>query len=154
MKGYDSKKDTEAHIQNVKVLLLWFVNELHLRGIYHDLSKLETPEKEIFDEMTPKLAGSTYGSEEYKGMLADMKPALDHHYKENRHHPEHFSNDIGKMNLVDIVEMFFDWKAATLRHDNGDINKSIEINAKRFGVCDQLKNILHNTVEVLGDFKP
>jgi len=40
--------------------------------------------------MTPKLAGSTYGSEEYKAFLGQMKPALDHHYAVNDHHPEHF----------------------------------------------------------------
>jgi hypothetical protein len=36
------------------------------------------------------------------------------------------------MNLVDIVEMFCDWCAATLRHENGDIKKSLGINQKRF----------------------
>ena len=31
----------------------------------------------------------TYGSDEYKACLTEMKPALDHHYAANRHHPEH-----------------------------------------------------------------
>ena len=45
------------------------------------------------------------------------------------------------MNLIDIVEMICDWKAATLRHNDGNLLKSVEINAKRFGMDDQLKQI-------------
>ena len=76
-----------------------------------------------------------------------MKIALDHHYAENRHHPEHFENGIQEMNIVDICEMIADWKAASLRHADGDIMKSIEINQKRFGYSDELKSILINTVK-------
>ena len=51
------------------------------------------------------------------------------------------------MNIVDICEMIADWKAASLRHADGDIMKSIEINQKRFGYSDELKSILINTVK-------
>ena len=43
--------------------------------------------------------------------------------------------------------MLCDWKAATLRHDDGDIQKSLDINAERFKLSPQLKQILKNTVE-------
>ena len=145
---YDSKEDTIKHIDNVRI----FINELqqHLfdRTNTHDLSKLSEPEKAIFDEVTPKLAKLTYGSEEYKGQLKYMKVALDHHYTENRHHPEHFENGIKDMTLVDLCEMMADWKSATLRHDNGDIYKSLEINQKRFGYSDDMKQIFKNTVKL------
>jgi hypothetical protein len=49
------------------------------------------------------------------------------------------------MTLVDLVEMFADWYAASKRHDNGDILKSIELNKKRFQLGDPLTNILKNT---------
>jgi hypothetical protein len=103
------------------------------------------PEVEYFDTYTPKLAGTTYGSDEYKQLLAELKPALDHHYAINRHHPEHYENGIRGMNLVDLVEMFCDWYAASKRHDDGDIMKSIAINQKRFGYSDDLKAIFENT---------
>ena len=80
-----------------------------------------------------------------------MKPALEHHYKENRHHPEHFENGIKGMTLIDLVEMISDWKAASERHNNGDIIKSIEINQKRFGYSDDIKQILLNTVQTYLD---
>ena len=115
----------------------------------HDKSKLESPELEIFAIYGPKLKKSTYGSEEYKQFLKEMKVALDHHYRHNRHHPEHFENGIRDMNLVDLIEMVRDWKAATLRHNDGDIQKSIEINQTRFGYSDELKQIIQNTVKLL-----
>jgi hypothetical protein len=128
-------------------LLYDIVVELRdVRGPNHDASKLESPEREIFDEYTPKLKETTYGSEEYNTYLKEMQIAINHHYANNRHHPEHFKNGIKDMNLVDIIEMLCDWKAATMRHDDGDILKSIEFNQKRFGYTDELKTIFLNTV--------
>jgi hypothetical protein len=142
---YSSVPDTLKHIDVVKKNIMTVANLLIQRAITHDLSKLKEGEVEYFDIYTPKLAGCTYGSAEYKQFLAELKPALDHHYAENRHHPDHFENGIQGMNLVDIMEMFCDWYAATQRHNNGDIMKSIEINQKRFGYSDELKAILENT---------
>ena len=152
--------ETLKHIRMVSKYLARFAAELMKRAEVHDQSKLEAPERQIFAEYTPKLKGSTYNSPEYKQLLKEMHVALDHHYENNRHHPEHHqflagapdmmvSYPIAKMNLIDIVEMFADWLAATKRHDNGDIMKSIEINEKRFNVPDQLSDVFHNTVGVL-----
>ena len=51
------------------------------------------------------------------------------------------------MNLIDIVEMLVDWKAASERHDNGNIVKSIIHNVERFHLTEQLGSILLNTAE-------
>ena len=80
--------DTFRHIERVRNLLNVCAIELIQRGEQHDQSKLASPEVEYFTEYTPKLATCTYGSDEYKGFLAAIKPALDHHYANNRHHPE------------------------------------------------------------------
>jgi hypothetical protein len=125
--------------------------ELYARAAEHDKSKMETPEVEIFDEFTPKLKGMTYGSEEYKQCLEAMSPALMHHYQKNPHHPEHYANGILGMSLIDVVEMFCDWLAATKRHDDGDIFKSISINAKRFGYDAFFTSLLRNTAIALGE---
>jgi hypothetical protein len=145
----DSTKETLKHIDTVNRILDNVLIELLKRGRNHDSSKLSTPEKEIFDDYTEKLKDCTYGSEEYKDYLKAMKPALDHHYAKNRHHPEHHVGGIAGMNLIDLLEMICDWKAATLRHDDGCIMKSIQINQARFGYSDELKNILWNTVRCL-----
>lgn len=140
--------ETFRHIERVRNLLNLMVAELLRRGELHDQSKLASPEVEVFAEFTPKLAGSTYGSEEYEGFRQDMKPALDHHYANNRHHPEHFKGGVNDMTLIDVLEMLCDWKAASERHNDGNIRKSIEKNADRFGLSPQLVRILENTAEL------
>lgn len=147
--NYDSTKDTLLHIKRVSQLLTEAASELIRRANIHDNSKLESPEKEYFDEYTPKLAGSTYGSDEYKSFLKELKVALDHHYAHNSHHPEHYENGINGFDLFDLIEMFFDWKAATERHNDGNIYKSIKINKDRFKISEQLESILSNTAKRL-----
>jgi hypothetical protein len=141
--------ETMKHKDNVKNYLLFVSRVLELKGRKHDDSKLQEPEQSIFVKYTPKLRNCTYGSKEYKTFLKEMKPALDHHYKANPHHPEYYSNGIKGMNLLDLIEMFFDWMAATKRHADGDIRKSIEINKKRFGYDDLLAQIFNNTVDYI-----
>lgn len=196
---YDSRPDTLAHIGLVGTLLGRVVRDLETRACVHDASKLKSPELEAFDEFTPKLKGSTYGSDEYRAFLAAMKPALDHHYAANSHHPEHYrwhcpacggsfsgpqaplrewgdgtvhrwcprccahggviweaelmdkpERGVRGMSLLDLVEMLCDWIAATKRHADGDIRRSIEINQQRFGYSDEVKAILLNTLPALG----
>ncbi len=175
--NYDSVEETQKHISRVQSLMGLMITELFLNAGMHDESKINSMEKEYFDKYTPKLAGCTYGSEEYKQFLKELKPALDHHYEENRHHPEHYTKyvcngcfteykkeypsvcpgcgysqfqkeeDISQMTLIDLIEMLCDWKAATERHKDGDIIKSLEINKNRFLISQQLSSILYNTVE-------
>jgi hypothetical protein len=145
----DERFRTIRHIETVRNHLNAVVRELLTRAEQHDQSKLQNPEREMFDEYTPLLRASTYGSEEYKGFLAGMSKALAHHYEQNRHHPEHFPNGIQGMNLIDVLEMICDWKSSTLRHADGDIYKSIEINQQRFGYSDELAQLLRNTADWL-----
>jgi hypothetical protein len=145
----ESKFKTMRHIETVRNYIGEIISELIYRQEQHDQSKLQQPEVDIFEVYTPKLRDCVYGSDEYKQYLTEMKPAIDHHNICNRHHPEHYDNGIQGMNLVDLIEMLCDWKAATLRHNTGDIFKSLEINQKRFGFSDELKRILKNTVEDL-----
>lgn len=177
MNSYD---ETAAHINRVRELLKVVEDRLFERGSVHDLSKLQSPEKEMFDQVTGALRGLTYGSPEYKAQLANLKPALDHHYAHNSHHPEHYGYlecnscfgkhpldhklqclgcgngeftrrpNVGGMSLLDVVEMFCDWKAATERHADGSLEKSIQHNRKRFEMSDQLAEIFENTRKELG----
>lgn len=147
MTKFETMCETYQHKGMVHLFINIVVAQLLHRSNCHDDSKLEYPEVDIFTEFTPKLANSTYGSEEYKQFLQEMKPALDHHYAENKHHPEHYQDGIKGMDLIDLIEMMCDWKAASMRHKNGDIIKSIEINQKRFGYSDDLKEIFKNTVK-------
>lgn len=143
--------ETQKHIELVRKFIRLFTDKLTTRGVDHDRLKLKSPEVEIFTEFTPKLAETTYGSDEYKEFLEQMKPALEHHYANYRHHPEHFVDGVNDMNLIDLVEMICDWKASTLRHNDGNLLKSIEINAQRFGMSEQLTQILVNTAKLFDE---
>jgi hypothetical protein len=141
--------ETMLHIQRVRNLLNLVVTNLIKRGELHDQSKLNHPEVEYFTQFTSKLSSTTYGSEEYKRIKDELAPALEHHYANNRHHPEHHKDGINDMTLMDLIEMFVDWKAASERHNDGNIKKSIEVNANRFGLSSQLTRIFENTAREL-----
>lgn len=140
------KMECIKHIHLVRSLLYGMIEELDNRARNHDQSKLESPEAEVFGKYTPLLGDVEYGSDEYKELLDKVKPAIEHHYANNRHHPEHWPNGINDMTLLDLCEMLADWKAATSRNKNGNIRKSIDSNAERFGIDGQLKQILENTI--------
>ena len=138
--------ETLKHIQKVRENIFKMILELEQRMLLHDRSKLESPEREIFGEHYEELGKVEYGSPEYTTLLEKVKPAIDHHYSKNSHHPEFYKNGINDMNLVDVLEMLMDWLAATERNKNGNIRKSIEHNTGRYGMAPQLAQIMQNTI--------
>lgn len=141
--GYGDKTISDAALD--------FCNDIMDRAYRHDESKLHEPEKERFDYVGTHqhLSKHTYGSDEYKKSLEYLGPALDHHYQENDHHPQHFPNGISGMNLMQLVEMWLDWLAACKRNKNGNIYQSLEVNRDRFKISDQLYNVLLNQADVV-----
>jgi hypothetical protein len=184
---YDSTEDTKAHIKTLQDVLGEAIGLLVGRSLSHDASKLEEPEKSLYDKYTPLLRGTTYGTPIYYQYLEEMGAALSHHYENNSHHPEHYHRPddpeiteiveyidrlekanpedralpwlyaylserrsrINGMSLLDVLEMLADWKAAGMRHADGSIEQSLEINRERFEISDQLFEILKNTVREL-----
>jgi hypothetical protein len=150
LENYDSADNIVKHQCRVAEFIYKVIHELEWRACHHDQSKLLQEEKPYFDKATPLLAHLTYGTEEYREALRMIKPALDHHYSVNRHHPEHFSDGMSGMNLVDIIEMFCDWAAASERHEDGDLRESIYHNRERFGYDGVMEAIFENTCMLIG----
>ena len=158
MTEYDSRPETQLHIDRVGDFLDKVITNLQQRKLIHDASKMVEPEWSAFDIATPKLATLTYGSEEYKESLRDLGPALQHHFEFNDHHPEHYENGVQGMSLMALIEMLCDWKAAServkQRTDDPDKVKTfadgLKYNQERFGYSDELAGILTNTVKELG----
>lgn len=155
--SYDSTVVTMAHISSVRAKLEEVVKHLRLRELHHDQSKLEEPEKTHLDAWTPELQSLRYAnadqtglSQEYQNALAGMGEFLQHHYANNKHHPEHWPDGINDMSLIDVIEMLCDWAAAVKRHDDGDLSVSIKVNCGRFKIDPQLGLILANTAQDLG----
>ena len=53
------------------------------------------------------------------------------------------------MDLIQLIELFVDWKAASERHNTGNILKSIEINTNRYNLSPQLQKVFANTAKTL-----
>lgn len=141
-------QDTIAHKRLVAELMLECCSIIAQRGLEHDDSKLETEEFPYFAELTPKLKSSTYNSDQYKGFKEQLKPALDHHYANNRHHPEHFKNGVRDMTLFDLIELMVDIFASSKRQANGNLRKSLEDYQQSYQITEDLKMIMENTMEL------
>lgn len=149
LKEGSTNNETRRHIANVSAVIHAVVCDLLARADAHDRSKLYDPELAFFTKLTEKLAGCTFGSKEHKRNMASLKPALDHHYAVNRHHPEHHSGGINDMTLIDLVEMFCDWKASSKRHNDGNLLKSLDLCSKRFKMSPQMERIFRNTAKAM-----
>lgn len=142
-------RETVNHVTRVGNLMLDAISNLQKRAVNHDRSKFSPEEFDTFAKETPALRSLTYGSDEYKAALERLGPALKNHYLNNDHHPEH-SHGIHQMDLMCLIEMLCDWKAASERHANGNIINSIVHNAKRFGYDDKFALLLARTAANLG----
>lgn len=142
--------ETWQHIHEVRKLLHHMQALLGERAIEHDQSKMFSVEEcAVFAEYTPKLKHIQYGSEEYSKCMAEMGPAIRHHHENNRHHPEAHAHGVRDMDLLDVLEMLCDWKAATLRTKDGDLRRSLQVNRDRFALEPQLAAILANTFPLM-----
>lgn len=147
----DSAPVTQKHIKRVQTLLWQAASELGRRGVAHDRSKFDPIEKGPLDEMQRLIdeeGPAPYGSDEYKRRTELLGPMLKHHYACNSHHPEHYPDGVNGMDLFDVIEMFFDWKAASERGDESSIGLTHSV--ERFKIDPQLAAILANTAERLG----
>ena len=142
-------------------MLECFKKKQYWLGITHDLSKFLPSEfipyaKFFYGKRKKDIRDETgyYKPTDTGDLAFDFAWLL--HQKRNKHHwqwwilpTDEEGIKVFEMPMKYRIEMLCDWKAATLRNKNGDIRKSIEINKKRFGMSDQLTNILLNTLEVI-----
>lgn len=142
---------TYKHIARVRQLLGEFAIEMIKRGDHHDASKFEPVELEPLQRMQDLIDAegqAQFGTDEYKrrtDMLGDM---ITHHRANNSHHPEHYPDGINGMDLFDLVEMFFDWKAASERAESSVMH--LDAACDKYKIDGPLRSILHNTAKRLG----
>lgn len=142
---------THKHIARVRQLLGEFAIEMIQRGDRHDASKFEAVELEPLQKMQDLIDTEgqvPFGTPEYERRTALLGSMISHHRVNNSHHPEHYPEGVAGMDLFDLVEMFFDWKAASERADSTTM--------RLFEACDKyqvdpmLRSILFNTARRLG----
>lgn len=149
-----TQKHLDNHIKTVTEHSLCVLTQLRLiskelenRGLTHDSSKLKLPEVEGW-ACNARCYTVQYGTDEYYENLERIKESLEHHYLHNRHHPEHFSNGVAGMTLVDVLEMICDWRSMASMSST-DIESVLDYQKERFKISDQLMQIIKNTYDWL-----
>ena len=140
-----SEQETRRHIHRVQQLMYRFVHTLLNRCENHDRSKLEEPEKSGFEAMDAE-PYFEYGTPEYYEKQVRYKDVLEHHYRENSHHPEHYAGFIAEMDLVDLLEMLCDWASRRKGLSVLDTIGLVEQQAAHYGFPPMLSSIILNTL--------
>lgn len=146
-----AREITVKHIARVQSLIGSVVDQLLKRADVHDQSKFDDVELwplARMQELIDTEGQAPYGSPEYKRRTDMLGPMTKHHYANNSHHPEHYPNGVNGMDLLDLIEMVCDWKAASERGEESSIGLAHSI--ERFKIEPQLAEILANTIKRQG----
>jgi len=147
---FDFLCDTILHVSEVSENLECFLSELKKRGYAHDRSKFKELEFDAFVSTRDKFKKANYGSKEYKECVDIVKPAVDSHYKKNRHHTGFHKDGINDMTLIDIIEMICDWRAASRRSPDKKFEDTLDYAYNKYGIDKQLQRIINNTFKSMG----
>lgn len=146
-------KELEAFsiIYHHKFVVLQHINiiiqDLIKRAEEHDMSKFSESEFAGLIAAHEDIQAHPFGTPEHEEARKKHSTVFNSHYKENRHHPEHFENGVEGMTLVDLIEMLCDWKSSSMRTSEGSIENSIKSAAEKYNIEPQLLKILENTAE-------
>lgn len=147
--GEQSTEDyIHKHIQSVRKKMSEIAGIIVERAEHHDESKLKDPEFSGFIQMD-KEPRYEYNSQGYKDKMKRFAWLFEHHWANNRHHPEFFKNQGGfesQANIVDIVEMLCDWTSYKKSISYTEAINIVHAQCKRFHFSETMENILLNTL--------
>jgi len=124
--------------------------ELKRRGIVHDKSKFLPIEHDAFVQTRPDFKKANYGTPEYQKCVDAIKPSIDHHYANNRHHTAFHEGGFSDMNFIDILEMLADWKAANRRSPDLNFKDSLPRCYKKYAIPINMQKHIEKTLADLG----
>ena len=148
--AFDTLLETLRHQSDVRAALSEMRADLDRRGFLHDRTKLEELEFWTFTRTRPKFREAEYGSEEYRQCTEEARPAVEHHYAHNRHHVAFHEDGFAGMNLLDILEMLADWKAAAVRSPGLGLRDSLPRAYEKYGIPENMQRHIEATLEYLG----
>lgn len=119
--------------------------ELARRCLVHDNSKLTEGEIDAFIQLPIQNETCT---KPHSPLTEEQKKLLELHWKNNRHHPEHFI-DCHHMDEIDILEMCVDWSARSRQFNTNLIPYVVEQQQKRFNFDKEMFNKILKYCEVL-----
>jgi hypothetical protein len=148
--GMEVLTDLIMHKIEVSENLKEVESELNRRGIVHDKSKFLPIEHDAFVKTRPDFKKANYGTPEYQKCIEAIQPSIDHHYSNNRHHVAYHENGFSDMNLIDILEMLADWKAANRRSPDLNFEDSLPSCYKKYNIPENMQKHIEKTLKYLG----
>lgn len=133
------------HQTLVRKYLLALARELEARALLHDLSKLDLDEFGGFVEINQIARKHKFGSPEYKASV--QNDAVTLHYSRNPHHPEFHPGGLNDMNLLDLIEMVVDWRAASETYGKTLMSESLRIQKERYKMTDEQFHLIQLITE-------
>ncbi len=141
--------DILLHISKVQENLSQIRAILEARGIAHDRTKFLAIEFDAFVEARSKFKEANYGSLEYQEYIDMIRPSIDHHHANNRHHTAFYKNGFSDMNLFDILEMLADWEAASRRNPGLSFADSLPKAFERYSIPSNVQKHIVATLKYL-----
>jgi len=138
------------HQSRVRANIAEMRAKLELRGIRHDMSKLDAEEFDVFASTHEQFKTVNYNTPEYAECVRLAKPAVDAHYAKNSHHTAHYANGFADMSLFDIMEMLADWLAASVRSPDLTFVESLPAAFDRYDIPINMRIVILNTLIELG----
>ncbi len=153
------ERRTREHIERVRRCLNVMAGatkhtvELMERATTHDASKFQLDERIPYIWLT-EYHRCRHSGEPFNyppGMEDQVRVAIQHHLKNNRHHPE-FHADPNDMSEVDLIEMICDWTAMSQEfgQDGGSArgwaDKTI---GSRLNFNDDKRHLVYALIELL-----
>ena len=148
--NFEVLTDTIMHISEVQENIEDIIHDLKKRGVAHDRSKLTAIEFDTFVKTRPEFKKVNYGTAEYQAVAEKAKVAVENHYSSNRHHTAYHKNGINDMNLLDILEMLADWKAASRRSPDLTFLGSLPRAFQKYSIPKNMQRHIMLTLEYLG----
>lgn len=152
----DEREFLEKHVQHryyVHFFVTKLIEELLLRANLHDISKLTSEEFDGFAKSIYYLKGPWGQEARPPEILKRLKQSLVTHYAYNDHHPEYFQNGMKDMDLIQMLELIVDWRAAMIGQGNHDIEETLRVGQERFKYPDYVKDILRNTFKTIQKYE-
>jgi len=150
---FDFLCDIILHVSEVQENLEIIASELRKRGYAHDRTKFKELEFDAFVSTRDDFKKANYGTPEYQELIECVKPAVDHHYKNNRHHTGYHENGVDDMTLIDLMEMICDWQAAARRSPDNKFKDTLGFAYEKYNISEQLAKIITNTLKEMGWIK-
>lgn len=142
----NSLKAFTIHVLTVQQYMLEIIELLQLNSIYHDSSKYLNSDEWALLQHKYLLDSLEYGSSEFNTLIEELKPSVDEHHYNNRHHIE-FHEHYLQMSMFDWLEWLADLKSF---ESNNNFYNMLQSQFKKYEIDKSTQQLLTNTATELG----